>query len=106
MSPVHDDPLVSEILDVFAHEARIERSRLRLDACADELGVTSLDLALALFEIEARYGVTLAEPAPGLPPPTIGELVQQVLASRAQGTQDRPASAPAGAVLAGPAAAR
>ena len=80
--PAASDPLVDEILDVFAHEARIDRSLLRLDARADELGVTSLDLALALFEIEARFGVTLVDPPADRPPPTVGELVQQVLDAR------------------------
>ena len=64
---------------MFAQEARIERSALRLDARADELGATSLDLALAMFELEARFGVSLPEPAPGDPLPTVGEMVQQVL---------------------------
>ncbi len=73
------DPRVGQILDVFAKEAQIDRSALRLDARADELGATSLDLALALFELEARFGVALPEPAPGEPMPTVGEVVQQVL---------------------------
>ncbi|MEO5735557.1 MAG: phosphopantetheine-binding protein [Rubrivivax sp.] len=73
------DPRVDQILDVFAREAQVERSALRLDARADELGATSLDLALALFELEARFKVSLPEPAPGEPMPTVGEVVQQVL---------------------------
>ena len=51
------DALVNQILDVFAHEARIDRARLHMDARADELGANSLDLALALFAIEDRFGV-------------------------------------------------
>ncbi|MDQ2778964.1 MAG: acyl carrier protein [Pseudomonadota bacterium] len=79
------DAEVEEILAVFAQEARIERNALRMDARADELGANSLDLALAIFELEARFGVTLPEPAPGDPMPTVGEMVQQVLdAQRAQ----------------------
>jgi len=83
--------LVEQILDVFAHEARIERSRLRLDARADELGITSLDLALAMFEIESRFGVNLPEPPPGAPLPTVGEMVQQVIARLPPQAQVQPA---------------
>lgn len=76
--------LVEQVLRLFAYQARIERERLRLDARTDELDIESLDLALALFEIEERFGVQLAEPVPGMPPPTVGELVQQVLARQGQ----------------------
>ena len=73
------DAQVEAILSVFAQEARIERTALRMDARADEVGATSLDLALAMFELEGRFGVTLPELAAGDPVPTVGELVQQVL---------------------------
>lgn len=73
------DPRIEQVLEVFAKEAQIDRANLRMDARADELGATSLDLALALFELEARFGVSLPEPAPGEPMPTVGEVVQQVL---------------------------
>jgi acyl carrier protein len=76
--------LVEQVLDLFTREARIDRQRLRMDARADELGIESLDLAVALFEIEDRFGVTIAEPTPGIGAPTVGDIVQQVLAHRAQ----------------------
>jgi acyl carrier protein len=63
---------------------RVAHERLRLDARTDELDIESLDLAAALFEIEARSGVELIESAAGMPPPTVGELEQQVLAHQAQ----------------------
>ena len=78
------DPLVEEILDVFAREARIERSRLLPHVRADELGVGSLDLALALFEIEDRFDIRLPDPLPGMPQPTVDEMVQQVRAELAR----------------------
>lgn len=71
---------VEEILELFAREARIDRSLLRLDARADELGIESLDMTVALFEIEEHFGVHIDEPAPGMPLPTVGDIVQQVLA--------------------------
>jgi acyl carrier protein len=73
------DRLVEQILDVFAREARIERSRLRLDVRASDLGVASLDLALALFELEDQFDIELPDTLPDAAPPTVGELVQQVL---------------------------
>lgn len=75
---MHDDPLSSEILDVFAREARVDRALLVPGARADQLGVSSLDLALALFEIEDRYDVQIPPPQPGVPWPTVGEMVQMV----------------------------
>ena len=75
---MQSDPLSDEILDVFAREARIERSKLVLNARADELGSTSLDLALAMFEIEDRFEVQLPQLQPGAPWPTVGEMVQLV----------------------------
>jgi nodulation protein F len=84
--------LVEQVLDLFAREARIDRQRLRMDARADELGIESLDLAVALFEIEDSFGVTITEPAPDLSAPTVGDIVQQVLTQRAQ-----PLAAPGGA---------
>lgn len=71
---------IEQILDLFAREARIDRDQLRLDARADELGIGSLDLMLALFELEERFGVEIAQPPPGQPLPTLCEVVQQVLA--------------------------
>jgi acyl carrier protein len=75
-----DAERVEQILDVFAQEARIDRASLRLDARPDELGIESLDMTLALFELEERFGVTIDEPPPGVPLPTVGDIVQQVLA--------------------------
>lgn len=78
--PPNEAERVEHILDLFAHEARIERSLLKLDAQPDELGIASLDLAVALFEMEEHFGVVLAPPPAGAPPPTVGDIVQQVLA--------------------------
>ena len=75
------DALTEDILVLFAREARIDRSRLALDARADELGLASLDRAMAVFEIADRYDVDLREVAPGEPWPTLGELVGEVKAA-------------------------
>ncbi len=82
--PQTEAELVEQVLSLFAREARIERERLRLDARADELGIESLDLAVALFELEERFGVNITQALPGTPLPTVGDIVQQVMAQRAQ----------------------
>lgn len=74
----HPDPLVEEILDVFAREARIERHRLQPGTRAEDLGLGSLDMALALFELEDRYDIQLPLPKAGAAPLTVGDVVQQV----------------------------
>ena len=74
-----DAQLTEQILDVFSKEARIDRSRLSLHERAADLGVGSLDMAMAVFEIEDRFGIRLPEALAGSASPTVGELVQQVL---------------------------
>lgn len=82
-----DEPeLIERILDVFAEEARVDRERLQMHTRADELDIQSLDLAIALFEIEERFGVEIATSLSGAVPPTVGEIVQQVLAGRVRQT--------------------
>ncbi|MGZ9074722.1 MAG: phosphopantetheine-binding protein [Burkholderiaceae bacterium] len=75
------DPRVGAILDIVAHEAKIERDQLRLEASTDELGIGSLDLTLIVFEIEAHFGVELplAPEPPADRAMTVGMLVDQVL---------------------------
>lgn len=102
------DPRVEQILDLFAREARIERSRLDPAVRADQLGLSSLDVAMALFEIEDRFDIDLSEPPPGTPAPTVGELVAQVIDAinrKAAGPQAASTAASTTASIAGPAAA-
>jgi acyl carrier protein len=73
------DPQCEEILDIFAREARIERRRLHLEARAEDLGASSLDMAMALFELEDRYDIQLPELQSGAMAWTVGQWVQQVL---------------------------
>lgn len=72
------DPLVEEILDVFAREARIERHRMQPEVRIDQLGIASLDMALALFELEDRHDIHLPLPRSDTAPLTVGDVVLQV----------------------------
>ncbi len=80
--PTTADPRVAEILAIFARETRIDPALLRLDARPDELGIASLDLTLAVFEIESRFGIDIPSFAfdPSSPAFTVGSLVEQVIA--------------------------
>ena len=76
----HGQALVEQVLEVFAREARVDRAVLQLDARADALGVSSLDLTLALFELEDHFDIQLPDLMGGSSAqPTVGDLVQQVL---------------------------
>lgn len=72
---------VDTILDIVARETKVDRARLQLDACTDDLGIGSLDLTLVVFEIESHFGIEI----PFAPEPpvdksmTVGMLVDQVL---------------------------
>ena len=76
------DPRVDVILDIVARETKVDRNRLRLDARTDDLGIGSLDLTLAVFEIESHFGIELplAPEPPADTSMTVGMLVDQVLA--------------------------
>ena len=45
------NPRVEKILDIVSKETAIDRSALRLDATIEELGISSLDMTQAVFEI-------------------------------------------------------
>lgn len=80
-----DDVRVSAVLELLAEHAQVDRRCLRPDMRTGDLGLTPLDLALALFEIEDRFDVDLvgADADPAL---TLEDLVTQVLSG--VGAQD------------------
>lgn len=68
----------SELLDLIADEAIIDRNILTREAALGDLGITSLDLVSMLFELEERYGVVVEE-AEMPPMTTLGEMVDFLL---------------------------
>jgi acyl carrier protein len=69
----------SELLDLIAEEAIVERSRLVRDATLADLGISSLDVITMLFELEEKYGVVIEEgDMPQMT--TLGEMVDFLLA--------------------------
>lgn len=90
VADIWGDVRTHEILNIFAREADVDRSLLLPEASIESLEVASLDLALAIFELErhfvieipvvaqsARDGVTDGETEFG----TVGDLVSHVLAT-------------------------
>lgn len=69
----------SELLDMLAEEAILDRQRLTRDARLDELGISSIDVISLLFELEERTGVVIEEgDMPKME--TLGEMVDHLLA--------------------------
>ena len=69
----------ADLLDLFAHEAALERAKLVPEATLADLGISSLDLVTLLFELEQKYGVVIEEgEMPALS--TLGEMLDWLLA--------------------------
>ena len=76
------DPRADTILDLIAENASIERSRLQPETTLDELGITSLTLIEAVFEIETRYDVEISVDGILMSPEvTVAQLMERVLAT-------------------------
>jgi acyl carrier protein len=88
------DPRVSQILDIVARETAIDRTTLRPQATIEELGIPSLDLTLAVFQLESAFDVEIPVIAsrPGNEFETVGELVGHVIAALDKAATDRPGS--------------
>ena len=74
------DPRAKAVIELLAQHAQVEPAQLQPDMRADELGLSRLEMALALFEIEDRFDVQLPQ-TPDAAGATVGQLVQQVLRS-------------------------
>jgi acyl carrier protein len=76
------DPRVGQILDIFAKETGTERAALRPEASIEALGIASLDLTLAVFQIESTFDVEIpvVSERPGNEFETVGDLVAHVIA--------------------------
>lgn len=68
----------SELLDLIAQEAIIERDKLSREATLADLGISSIDVLSMLFELEEKYGVVIEEgDMPQMS--TLGEMVDFLL---------------------------
>jgi acyl carrier protein len=96
MSEAFADLRAEEILAILAHETSIDRAALRPDATLEELGVASLDLTQAIFEMESRFDIEISVVThqEGAEFVTIGALVRHVLASLDRAAAERRLAAP------------
>jgi acyl carrier protein len=68
----------SELLDLMAKEAIVDRGLLVRDATLENLGVSSMDVMTTVFEIEEKYGVSIeADDMPAIK--TVGDLTDFLL---------------------------
>lgn len=74
------DPRARQVLELLAAHAHLQPEQLRPGMRAEELGLSKLEMALALFDIEDRFDVDLPHEA-GAAEPTVGQLIEQVLRS-------------------------
>jgi acyl carrier protein len=85
------DPRVAQILTILAKEAAIDRTMLQPSATIEELGVDSLDLTMAVFQLETVLDITIptiSERA-GAEFGTVAEFVQHVIAAMDKAEQAR-----------------
>lgn len=54
------EKLESELLDIVAEEAMVERAVLTRDAALTDLDIASADFVMVLMAIEERYGVYIS----------------------------------------------
>jgi acyl carrier protein len=52
-------PTTDELLDLIAHEALIDRSKLRAQDTLEAIGLDSVDTVSVLFAVEEKYGIKL-----------------------------------------------
>lgn len=52
-------PTNEELLDLIAHEALIDRSKLRAQDTLEAIGLDSVDTVSVLFAVEEKYGIKL-----------------------------------------------
>jgi acyl carrier protein len=80
------DPRAHEILEIIARETGTDLAVLRPEATIEALGIASLDLTQAVFELETHYSIEIPVIADrptdsGGEFTTIGALVSHVLAT-------------------------
>ena len=72
------DPRASAVLELLATHAHVPAAHLQPGMRSEELGLSKLEMALALFDIEDRFDIDLTLLTDDTAP-TVGQLVEQVL---------------------------
>jgi acyl carrier protein len=81
--PPDGDPRAAEILGIVAREVGIDVAALQPDATIEELGIASIDLTQALFELETKFDIEIpvVSDRTGAEFATVGDLVGHVIAT-------------------------
>jgi acyl carrier protein len=76
------DGRVTQILEIFAKETGVDVGLLRPDATLEELGVESLDLTMAVFQLEETFDIEIpvVVESAGAEFAKVGDLVVKVIA--------------------------
>jgi hypothetical protein len=72
------DPRARAVLELLATHAHVPAAQLEPSMRAEELGLSKLEMALALFDIEDHFDCDLNS-LTDVSSPTVEELVQEVL---------------------------
>jgi len=93
------DPRIARILDIFAKETQTDRASLRPEATLADLGVESIDLTMAVFEIESTFGIDIpvVPDRAGAEFSTVGDLVSHVVSVLDKAAADGPEAKAGGA---------
>jgi len=78
LSATDESTLQDVIFGIIAKEANIDRSRISVDSTLKDLGVSSLDAAVIIFEIGDRFDVTMPDHDVNFDIGTAGGLVAAV----------------------------
>jgi acyl carrier protein len=76
------DSRIARILEIFAKETGIDIARLHPDATLEALGVESLDLTMAVFQLEEVFDIEIpvVVESAGAEFGRVGDLVDRVIA--------------------------
>jgi acyl carrier protein len=79
-APLTADAVSDQILSIVAKEANIDRALLQQEARIDALGIPSLDMTMAVFELEKHFDIEIPVIAekPGAEFTTVDDLVSHV----------------------------
>tara|TARA_R110000868_G_scaffold314557_1_gene575485 strand:+ start:133 stop:378 length:246 start_codon:yes stop_codon:yes gene_type:complete len=68
----------SDILDMIAHEALVDRNTLVLASKLDEIGIDSIAVVSVIFEVEEKYNITIGDDDISVDQ-TLGDVLEMII---------------------------